>query len=135
MYFFTPFLSSKKLVKFFLLSFHYLLTIKYETRIGFKGQSVGESYHYHNGFFHQNWYGGGLLWGDFTHDITWPFDGMVFWDHLKKLKTLYFYHHSTYGYQTWQNAALGSSWGARSHEVMWLLSHLVLRDHEIMKLF
>ena len=100
------------------------------TRIGFKGQSVGESYHYHNGFFHQNWYGGGLLWGDFTHDITWPFDDMVFWDHLKKLKTLYFYHHSTYGYQTWHSGALGSLWGARSHEVMWLLSHLVLRDHE-----
>ena len=38
--------------------------------------------HYHNAYSHQTWQGGSQLGGTPTHNVTWFFNYVAFWDHL-----------------------------------------------------
>ena len=38
--------------------------------------------HYHNAYNHQTWQGGSQLGGTLTHNVTWFFNYVAFWDHL-----------------------------------------------------
>ena len=70
--------------------------------------------HYHTTHGHETWKDGDLLWAALTHEVTLPFDQVVFARSREKLKT-YLYYHNTYINQTWEGAEI--QWGASTHKV------------------